>query len=126
MHVERSEQSKSCEAKSNHSQIRRIQSFDAPTYGKNDCECDNDLFEGSSYHARVRAAPLVRVKVKITVKNAVCEESSATAYGVFDREFGFRSHEWSCSSKYRRKMSTGRLCRVDDEEPSRRLVSDVS
>ena len=32
----------------------------------------------------VRAAPLVRAKVKITVKNVVYEESSATGYGVFD------------------------------------------
>ena len=37
------------------------------------------------------------VKVKITVKNAVSEESSATAYRVFDWEFGLHSHEWSCS-----------------------------
>ena len=44
-----------------------------------------------------RAAPLVRVKTKITVKNAVCEESSATAYGDFDCEFDFDSHEWSCA-----------------------------
>ena len=45
----------------------------------------------------VRAAPLVRVIVKFTVKNAVCGTSSAIAYGVFDREFGFDSHEWRCS-----------------------------
>ncbi len=37
----------------------------------------------------VRAAPLVRVSAKFKVKNSVCEESSATAYGVFDREFDF-------------------------------------
>ncbi len=39
----------------------------------------------------MRAAPLVRVKVKFTVKNAVREESSATAYGVFDCDFCFDS-----------------------------------
>ena len=44
----------------------------------------------------LRATPLVRAIVKITVKNAVCEESLATAYGVLDCEFGFGSHEWSC------------------------------
>ena len=38
--------------------------------------------------------------MKIIVKNAVCEESSATAYGVFDCEFDFDSHEWSCSNSY--------------------------
>ena len=36
---------------------------------------------------KVRAAPLVRVKAKITVKNAVYEYSSATAYGEVDRDF---------------------------------------
>ena len=45
----------------------------------------------------LRAAPLVRAKVKITVKNTVCEESSVSAYGVFDWQFDFASHEWSCS-----------------------------
>ena len=48
-------------------------------------------------HLVVRAAPLVRVKVKFTVKNAVCEESSAIAYGVFDCEFAYHSHQWICS-----------------------------
>ena len=46
---------------------------------------------------RIRAAPLVRAKVKITVKNAVCPSLPIAAYGVFDCEFGFPSHEWSCS-----------------------------
>ena len=45
----------------------------------------------------LRAAVLVRVKVNFTVKNTGCEESLATAYGVFDCEFDFGSHEWSCS-----------------------------
>ena len=31
-------------------------------------------------------------------KNAVCKESSATVYGVFDCEFDFDSHEWSRSN----------------------------
>ncbi len=44
-----------------------------------------------------RAAPLVRVTVKITVKNATCEESSATEYGVFDCDFDFDSQEWGGS-----------------------------
>ena len=44
----------------------------------------------------LRAAPRVRVKAKIAVKNAVCEESSATADAMFDCEFAFDSHEWSC------------------------------
>ncbi len=33
-----------------------------------------------------RVTPLLRVKIKITVKIAVCEESSATTYDVFDCE----------------------------------------
>ena len=72
----------------------------------------------------LRANPLVRVKVEITVRFAECcrrrlsytailtmtltltlpseaalrmRESSATAYGDFDCNFGFDSHEWSCS-----------------------------
>ncbi len=44
-----------------------------------------------------RAAPLVRPKVKITVKNAVCRCRRLIPYGVFDRDFHFDSHEWSCS-----------------------------
>ncbi len=52
----------------------------------------------------VRAAPLVRVKANISVKHAVCEESSVTAYGVFDRDFDFGSHEWSCSPSNSWKM----------------------
>ncbi len=39
----------------------------------------------------------MRVKIKFTVKNAVGEESLVTAYGVFDSEFDFDWHEWSCS-----------------------------
>ncbi len=39
----------------------------------------------------LRANPLSKVKVKCTVKNAVREESSATAYGVFACEFDFDS-----------------------------------
>ena len=45
----------------------------------------------------VRAAPLLRVEVKFTIKYAVCEESSATASGDFDCDFDFHSHEWACS-----------------------------
>ena len=43
----------------------------------------------------LRATLLVRAKVKITVKNTVFEESTVSAYGVFDCEFGFHSHDWS-------------------------------
>ena len=39
----------------------------------------------------------MRVKVKFTVKNALCDESLATEYGVFDCDFDFDSHEWSYS-----------------------------
>ncbi len=35
--------------------------------------------------------------MKITVKNAVCPSLPFAACGVFDCEFGFHSHEWSCS-----------------------------
>ena len=48
----------------------------------------------------MRAAPLarvVRVKAKFTVKNAVCPSLLFAAYGESDCEFGFHSHEWSCS-----------------------------
>ena len=43
------------------------------------------------------AAPLVRVKAKFTVKNAVCPSLPFAPYGVFDCDFGFRPHEWSYS-----------------------------
>ncbi len=36
--------------------------------------------------------------MNITVIFFICEESSATAYGVFDRDFDFDSHECSCSN----------------------------
>ncbi len=52
------------------------------------CCCCHDL----------RAAPLVRAKGTITVKNAVCPSLPFAAYGVFECEFGFPSHEWSCSN----------------------------
>ncbi len=51
----------------------------------------------SSLQRKLRAGPLVRGKAKTTVKNAVCEESSVSAYGVFDCQFDFDSHERSCS-----------------------------
>ena len=37
----------------------------------------------------VRAASLLRVKVKITVKFPVCSMPKTHAYGVFDCDFGF-------------------------------------
>ena len=60
--------------------------------------CDCDLFAPHvTLVFNVRAAPLVRGKVKCIVKNTACGESSATAFGVFDYEFDFTSHEWSWS-----------------------------
>ena len=38
----------------------------------------------------------MKVKVKFAVKQSVWEESSATAYGVFDREFDLDFEEWIC------------------------------
>ncbi len=37
------------------------------------------------------------VIVKITVKFPVCSKPKTHAYGVFDCDFDFDSHEWSCS-----------------------------
>ena len=49
-----------------------------------------DAVSASIVMVRVlRENPLLRVKVKFTVKNAVWEESSATAYGVFYCDFIF-------------------------------------
>ena len=45
----------------------------------------------------LRAAPLLRVKAKISVKIAVCMSLRLAAYGEFDSDFGFDSQEWSCS-----------------------------
>ena len=47
----------------------------------------------------LRAAPLVQAKVKITVKTAGYPSLPFAAYGVFDCDFGFPSHEWSCSKQ---------------------------
>ena len=44
-----------------------------------------------------RAAPLVRVKAKFTVRNAVCCRRRRITYGVLYCEFGFDSPEWSRS-----------------------------
>ncbi len=46
------------------------------------------LSTSAEFHP-IRAAPLVRAKVKITVKNAVCPSLPFAAYGVFECEFGF-------------------------------------
>ena len=45
---------------------------------------------------RIIATPLLRVKAKITVKNAVCT-SPLAAYGEFDCECHYDSQERSCS-----------------------------
>ena len=63
----------------------------------------------------VRATPLLRVKVKFTVKNAVCESLRPTASGECDCEFGFDSQEWSCSRSHREVYAgltpkTGSVC----------------
>ena len=39
----------------------------------------------------------MRVIVKFTVKFPPCSKPKTHAYGVFDCEFDFDSHEWSCS-----------------------------
>ena len=52
----------------------------------------------------------MRVKVKFTVKNTVWEESSATAYGVFDCEFDFDSHEGSWSKQGYARRGAGHPC----------------
>ncbi len=57
------------------------------------------LLELQAHH---RAAPLVRVKVKITVKNAGCKESSATVYGVLTVNLTF--------ARTRRAALTPALC----------------
>ena len=64
---------------------------------------------GRPTRGALRAAPLVRAKVKITVKNAVCEESSATAYGVFDWAFGFftRTSGTALREVYKHEILTG-------------------
>ena len=46
-----------------------------------------DTPEGSSTRAN---------QAKATFKNAVCDEFSATTYGLFDCDFAFDSHEWLC------------------------------
>ncbi len=51
----------------------------------------------------LRADPLERVKTKVTVKNAVCCNWKTRVYGVFDWEFDFHSHEWSCSNNHSTK-----------------------
>ena len=45
----------------------------------------------------LRAAPLLRVIVKFTVKFPVCSKPKTHAYGVFDCEFDYDFQEWSCS-----------------------------
>ena len=58
-------------------------------WSKGQFVCWITLRGSPSEHVPLRANPLMRVKVKITVKNAVWEESSAPVYGVFDGEFDF-------------------------------------
>ena len=36
----------------------------------------------------------MRAEAKFKVKKAICEESSATSFSVFDCEFGFDTHAW--------------------------------
>ena len=54
----------------------------------------------------VRAAPLLRVKVKFTVKKAICMSLPLAAYGEFDCDFDFDSQEWSCSQEWRARPQT--------------------
>ncbi len=60
---------------------------------------------------------------KFTGKNAVCEESSATAYGVFDCEFYYDSHDWSCS---KRAKITGRNGEAIEGEKSERRILQMA
>ncbi len=45
------------------------------------------------------------MKVKFTVKNALCPSLPFAAYGVYDCDFNFCSHEWSCSNEAGGKAS---------------------
>ena len=60
------------------------------------------LWQEHAFHLLyiIRAAPLLRAKVKITVKHTVCEESSVSQYGVFDWEFGFDSRTSGAALTY--------------------------
>ena len=57
----------------------------------------DDIYVSIDRYLDIRAAPLVRVKTKSPVENAVCCRRRLLAYGVFDCDFRFDSHEWSCS-----------------------------
>ena len=59
--------------------------------------------------SNLRAAPLVRAKAKFTVKNAVCGKWKTRTYGVFDCEFHFHSHEWSCSHHWQNMLMRPRF-----------------
>ncbi len=52
------------------------------------------------FHVRagITVAPLLRVKVKITVKFPVSCRPKTPTYSVFVCEFAFGSQEWSCSN----------------------------
>ena len=50
-------------------------------------------------YTRGRAAPFVRAKAKFTVTFTICCKWKTRTYGVFDRGFGFGSHEWSHSKR---------------------------
>ncbi len=56
---------------------------------------------GTRTRVELRAAPILSVKVKLTVKNDVCMSLRLAAYGEFDRDFGFDSQQWSCSNGLR-------------------------
>ena len=62
--------------------------------------CTDNMAGGRVELARpiLRATPLLRLKVKSTVKNTVCMSLRLAAYGEFDCEFAFDSQEWSCSN----------------------------
>ena len=63
----------------------------------------SDAQSGEGLYRLRRAAPLVRVKAKFPVKHAVCYRRRLLAYGVFDCEFDYDSHEWSCSGPIRHR-----------------------
>ncbi len=66
-----------------------------------DCHCFKVgiLYACPNLSSQMRATPLVRGKARFTVKNAVCCKWKTRTYDVFDCDFHFCSHKWSCSHR---------------------------
>ncbi len=75
--------------------------------------CEVDLL-GVCFESGLRATPLLRVIVKITVKFPVCSEPKTHAYGDFDGEFDYDSPEWGCSKSASHKSARTRNCDQPD------------